>query len=258
MKAVFISLLMLPVLAVSTWAFTIYDDRADAFVLIEEQEPSGDLKPVGTGLIVETIDCYTETFLVTRPEFLEGKDSIFINVVEIELYSYRGPFPLPLTNGAEKLWKSYKDSLVSIAALKTSFGGMIYGIDTAYMRPLSKVHLGDEALFLEFIPNDLHSIDEEYYPFARKAIVASEPIRNAYSAKRKWDLYDSTFIIDAKINPGSICSPVFSIANDTSQTITCIGMIQGPYKGLKGDQNLGVVTPIDAIIKVLDKFRKCR
>jgi hypothetical protein len=261
MKSIFFLLVLLQMSVLNVKAFTIYDYNADAFVLLEEYLPISDsYKPIGTGLLVAETDCYNDEIrLVTKPEFLKGHDSVFVNLAGIELYSFRGLYPVHLTREDKILWVTYRKNEINIAAVPIPLiDGMYYAIDTAYSKPISKVHQGDDAVFFEFITSGDKTPDEGDYPFARKAIVSSVPFRNTFYTKEKWELFDSTFIIDAKVNSGSICSPVYSITNDSLKTITCIGMIQGPYKGPNGDQNLGVVVPVDAIIKILDSFRRCR
>ncbi len=258
MRMILAFLLICIIFPVNGQAFSISKYKAYSFVSIQETDSLGNYQLIGAGMLIEITDCFSETYLVTRPEFLHGRDTIYINPAHIEEFDSRGLVPLELKKNEKILWKSYANAHVNVAALDIfAMGGMLYAIDTAYTIPLSSLEPGRDAVFLEYVSGAGKSPGDALYPFARNAVVSYTPALDVFDPEGELHFADSVFYIDAHIASGSIGSPVFALRDDSTRVVSLIGMIMGPYQSPDGDQHLGVVAPVDAIIKVIDYFHGC-
>jgi hypothetical protein len=247
---------------INAQATGLYYDFTHSFVLIQELGPSGkenDLKPIGSGLVVEIANCYTESYLITKPELFQGRDSVFIKATGVSLEDEPSIYSVELLKNGNKLWTSFADSNYEIAGvLMLPFSGMICAVDTSYFRPLHDVYPGDVAIYLEHI----HVGDTVWdwrQVVARNSIVSLVPeygdyfYNEAEKWSERWPFVDKLFYIDADPSLWSECSPVFSTSADSSHWGYCIGILMGKNKNI----HLATVVPTDAIIKLIDYFHGC-
>jgi hypothetical protein len=262
MKYIFaICLLVLSLSTVSS-ALSIFEGSADAFVLIQELGPSGnygDFKPIGGGTIVEIAD-YNESFLLTKPAYLTNRDSIFINFIGVTAFHDKNIYPIRLKEKDIPIWSALRDSQFDIAVipLKGLWAVDIVAIDTSRLYPVDNIHVGEDILYFDFV-NLVHLRGEWHYPVARRSIVSFVPREDCCDGDSNGGNFitDNVFYIDGSIPPGAVGSPVFSAPKDSTGYPSLIGILQGPYKGPNGDQNLGVVAPTEAIIKLLNIYHGC-
>jgi hypothetical protein len=265
-----IGLLVLAFFSISS-AFSISEYDADAFVLIQVLGPSGkegDYMSIGQGTIIEISDCYDEIYLLTKPSYLMGPDSVFLFYYYYAIDDNQGVHPVRVTKEGKPLWSALTSNHLDIAILPLNimWSAGVVAIDTSYLKSFSDIGLGDDAVFLEYTMT--FSFRESWgydlegpwsFPIARSGIVSLVPKIVYYKPypDTGYVMPDTVFYIDAKVNHGAIGSPVFSTPKDSTGYPSLIGILQGPYNGPNGDQNLGVVAPKEAIIKLLNIYHGC-
>lgn len=267
---IFFAILLLLSFSISK-ALSIPEDCADAFVLIQELGPSGqfgDFVPIGAGTIIEITDCFDENYLLTKPSYLIGQDSIFLSFYHYSIDDNKLTLHTRVNKDGHPMWSALTNGHLDLAILPLNelWGAGAVSIDTSYMKPLSQIGLGDDITFLEY--SEISTIIESWgydlegpwsFPIARDGIVSLVPKIAYYRPypDSEFIMPDTVFYIDAKVTPGAIGSPVFSISRDSSRHPSFIGVLQGPYTGSNGDINLGVVAPREAIIKLLNIYHGC-
>ncbi len=261
-KIIAVGLLVLTFSSISS-ALSISEYDADAFVLIQQLGSSGeygDFIPIGTGTIIEITDCYDEVYLLTKPTYLVNRDSIFINIIYLTAFHDKNIYPIRLHENKVPTWSALRDSQYDIAILplRNLWAAGVIALDTSLLCPLDSIFVGDDAMYFDFA-NIIHLRGVWQFPIARKSIVSFVPREDCCEEIPDGGNYitDNVFYIDAKIPPGAIGSPVFSSSKDSTGHPSLIGILQGPYNVPDGDQNLGVVAPREAIIKLLNIYHGC-
>jgi hypothetical protein len=272
MKNIIAVILLVLLFPVISFAISIPEEAADAFVLIQELGPSGkeeDLKIIGHGTIIEITDCYDEIYLLTKPSYLSGRDSIFLSFYHYSIDDNQLILHNRVTKNGHPLWFALSDGHLDLAILPLEelWGTGAIAVDTSSLKQLSLVGLGDDIAFLEYSEISIIKLNWGYdnvegpwsFPIARSGIVSLVPKIVYYKPypDTGYVMPDTVFYIDAKVNHGAIGSPVFSTPKDSTGYPSLIGILQGPYNGPNGDKNLGVVAPKEAIIKLLNIYHGC-